>query len=128
MVGASQQGDGGFDAGEIVLDGSAADLDLDMGVSSLEMPLHLVGEAGEIALRTIPATADIAGNGGGMRTTVEALGQHMPERAVQYLCQRVPYRGLDGPDRHRAFRRRRQAFSCSIMRPPLTFAGSSSPA
>src|SRR5258708_24475929 len=102
MTGAGHQGARRFDAGEIDLDGGAADLDLDMGVSGLQMTLHLVGQAREIAFRAIPAAPDIAGNGGRACATVETFSQHMPEWTIQYLRQRVPHRGLAGPDRHRA--------------------------
>src|SRR3981081_1789600 len=103
MVRTGHQADRRLDAGEIFLDGSATHLDLDMGVSNLQMALYFVGQGGEIAVRPIPATTDVAGNGGWLRAAVETFSQHMPERTIQILRQRVPYRGLDGPDRHRAF-------------------------
>jgi hypothetical protein len=103
MVRTGHQADRRLDSSEIFLDGSATYLDLDMGVSSLQMALYFVGQGGEIAVRPIPATTDVAGNGGRLRAAVETFGQHMPERAIQNFRQCVPYRGLDRPDRHRAF-------------------------
>jgi hypothetical protein len=92
-----------LDAPQVMIQGSAADFDLDVRESEIGEPPDLAGQRGKVGVRVRVSAAGVDGHGPGRRFSPEPAGQEPVQRQVGDLGGGIPEGHVEGADRHAPF-------------------------